>query len=242
MGEIMEFNGFTKEGVEFLKELKNNNSKEWFLNHRYIWERSILRSNKAFIKDMGETLQILVPTINALPKVGGSLFRIYRDTRFSKDKTPMKSKIGLLFWQGSSHRMQSSSFYMHYDEKEYFVAAGIRNFKPPLLKVYREYIKDERNAEALHVELKKLKDLGYLLPEPKYKRVPKGFDKNDKYSYLSLFGAMYAYKIFSIDDIFFTQELLDRLFCIYSDMFELQKWVYEMQTSSNTKILPSVTF
>lgn len=242
MGKIMEFNGFAKEGIEFLEELKDNNSKEWFLNHRYIWERSILEPNKAFIKDMGETLQILVPTINALPKVGGSLFRIYRDTRFSKDKTPMKSKIGLLFWQGNSHRMQSSSFYMHYDEKEYFVAAGIRNFKPPLLKVYREYIKDERNKEALHVELEKLKDLGYLLPEPKYKRVPKGFDKDDKYSYLSRFGAMYAYKVFSIDDIFFTQELLDRLFRIYSNMSGLQKWVYEMQIGSNRKNLPNITF
>ncbi len=238
----MEFKGFTKEGINFLKELKDNNSKEWFLNHRYVWERSILEPNREFVKDMGETLQILVPTINALPKVGGSLFRIYRDTRFSKDKTPMKSKIGLLFWQGTSHRMQSSSFYMHYDENEYFVAAGIRNFKPPLLKVYREYIKDEKNRETLHVELEKLKDLGYLLPEPRYKRVPKDFDENDKYSYLSLFGAMYAYKIFNIDDIFFTQELLDRLFQIYNDMLELQNWVYEMQESSNTKNLPSVTF
>ena len=238
----MKFKGFKKEGIDFLRELKNNNSKEWFLNHKYIWKRSILEPNKAFIKDMGETLQILVPTINALPKVGGSLFRIYRDTRFSKDKTPMKSKIGLLFWQGVSHRMQSSSFYMHYDENEYFVASGIRNFKPPLLKIYREYIKNERNAEALHVELEKLKGMGYLLPEAKYKRVPKDFDRNDKYSYLSLFGAMYAYKIFSMDDIFFTQELLDRLFNIYSDMSELQNWVYEMQESSNPKILPSVTF
>ena len=238
----MEFKGFRKEGIDFLKELKDNNSKEWFLNHRYVWERSILEPNRAFIKDMGETLQILVPTINALPKVGGSLFRIYRDTRFSNDKTPMKSKIGLLFWQGTSHRMQSSSFYMHYDKNEYFVATGIRNFKPPLLKVYREYIKDEKNRETLHVELERLKDLGYLLPEPRYKRVPKDFDKNDRYAYLSLFGAMYAYKIFSIDDIFFTQELLDRLFQIYNDMLELQKWVYEMQESSNTKILPSVTF
>ncbi|MFK5881991.1 MAG: DUF2461 domain-containing protein [Sulfurospirillum sp.] len=222
------FNGFSKEGINFLKDLKNNNSKEWFLNHRYIWERSILEPNRAFVKDMGETLQILVPTINALPKVGGSLFKIYRDIRFSKDKTPMKSKIGLLFWQGKNHRMQSSSFYMHYDENEYFVATGIRNFKPPLLKVYREYIKDEKRREALHVELEKLKSMGYLLPMPKYKRVPKGFGKNDEYSYLALFGAMYAYKIFKVDEIFFAQNLLDRVFKAYSDMANLQRLVYEM--------------
>lgn len=231
----MQFKGFTKEGIEFLKDLKRNNSKEWFENHRYIWERSILEPNRAFVKDMGETLQILVPTINALPKVGGSLFRIYRDIRFSKDKTPMKSKIGLLFWQGQAHRMQSSSFYMHYDENEYFVATGIRSFKPPLLKIYREYIKNDAKAEELHFILQDLTSKGYSLPDPKYKRVPKGFDKEDKFVYLSLFGAMYAYKIFKIDDLFFTEELLDRLFVVYDDMKELQAWVYEMQ-NSNTKV------
>ncbi len=238
----MLFNGFAKEGIEFLRELKQNNSKEWFENHRYIWERAILEPNRAFVKDMGETLQILVPTINALPKVGGSLFRIYRDTRFSKDKTPMKSKIGLLFWQGAGHRMQSSSFYMHYDENEYFVASGIRSFKPPLLKTYREHIRDERKREELHSILQDLTSKGYSLPDPKYKRVPKGFDKEDKFAYLYLFGAMFAYKIFKMDDIFFTQELLDRLFKIYDDMKELQAWVYEMQKSADTQDSFSVTF
>ena len=225
------FKGFSKDGIEFLKELKNNNSKEWFLNHKYIWERSILEPNRAFVKDMGETLQILVPTINALPKVGGSLFRIYRDTRFSKDKTPMKSRIGLLFWQGKNHRMQSSSFYMHYDENEYFIAAGIRNFKPPLLKIYREYIQDEKKREELDQILQNLISKGYFLPELKYKRLPRGFKRDDNYTYLALYGAMFAYRIFPIDDIFFSEELIDRVFDIYQDMSKLQQWVYEMGSS-----------
>ncbi len=231
----MQFTGFKKEGIEFLKELKQNNSKEWFELHRYIWEKNILKPNISFIKDMGETLQILVPTINALPKVGGSLFRIYRDIRFSKDKTPLKSKIGLLFWQGRAHRMQSSSFYMHYDENEYFIASGIRAFKPPLLKGYREYIQDIRQREKLHHILQKLISKGYSLPETKYKRVPQIFDKSDKFIYLTLFGAIFAYKIFKIDDIFFTQEFLDKAFCAYSDMKDLQQWVYDMETYISTQ-------
>ncbi|MCF6172473.1 MAG: DUF2461 domain-containing protein [Campylobacteraceae bacterium] len=228
----MQFDGFKKEGTEFLKELKQNNSKEWFELHRYVWEQNILKPNISFIKDMGETLQILVPTINALPKVGGSLFRIYRDTRFSKDKTPMKSKIGLLFWQGKSHRMQSSSFYMHYDENEYFVASGIRNFKPPLLKAYRQYIQNEKHAKSLHLILKDLSSKGYNLPEPKYKRIPRDLDIHSDFAYLSLFGALFAYKNFKIADMFYKQELLDRLFNIYNDMLNLQKWVYDMEVNS----------
>jgi uncharacterized protein (TIGR02453 family) len=229
----MQFDGFKKEGIQFLKELKQNNSKEWFELHRHEWEQNILQPNISFIKDMGETLQILVPTINALPKVGGSLFRIYRDIRFSKDKTPMKSKIGLLFWQGRAHRMQSSSFYMHYDENEYFIASGIRAFKAPLLKAYREYIKDKRKRKELHYLLQNLTKKGYNLPEPKYKRVPKDFDKDDDFVYLALYGAMFAYKSFKVDDIFFTQQLIDKVFDIYDDMKELQYWVYEMAMNAD---------
>ena len=51
----------------------------------------------------------------------------------------MKSKIGILFWQGTGHRMQSSCFYMHFDKNEYFIASGIRSFKQPMLKTFREY-------------------------------------------------------------------------------------------------------
>ena len=132
----MIFNGFSKKGINFLEKLHKNNTKIWFEDHKYIWEDEIRKPTEAFVEELGETLQILVPTINYKPKVGGSLFKIYRDVRFSKDKTPMKSKIGLLFWQGSGHRMQSSSFYMHFDKDEYFIASGIRNFKQPMLKTF----------------------------------------------------------------------------------------------------------
>ncbi len=228
----MKFNGFSKKTIEFLTELHENNTKVWFEDHRYIWQKYINEPNIEFIEDMGETLQILVPTIKAKPKVSGSLFKIYRDVRFSKDKTPMKSKIGLLFWQGLGHRMQSSSFYMHYDKEQYFIASGIRNFKPELLKIYREYIKIENNREELHHIIEDLKQKGYQFPDLKFKRLPQGFTKDLEYNYLSLYGAMYSYKVYPIDEIFYSSKLLDRAFKIYDDMRHLQKWVYDM-TQSN---------
>ena len=224
----MQFNGFKKEGIKFLQDLSCNNSKVWFETNRHIWEQTILEPNKAFIVDMGETLQIIVPTIKSLPKVSGSLFKIYRDVRFSKDKTPMKSKIGLLFWQGLGHRMQSSSFYMHYTKDIYFIASGIRGFKPALLKTYRAYIKHEKHRDSLHSILEDLQAKAYSLPEPRYKRIPKEFEKDITHSYLTLFDAMFAFKEFDIDDVFYSVELLDRVFAIYEDMKDLQAWGYEM--------------
>ena len=224
----MQFNGFSKEGIEFLKKLEVNNTKAWFENNRTIWEKHILLPNTNFVQEMGETLQILVPTIHFKPKVSGSLFRIYRDVRFSKDKTPMKSKIGLLFWQGQAHRMQSSSFYMHYDKSSYFIASGIRAFKPPLLKTYRAYLKHKKHRASLHVILEELKQKGYNIPEPKYKRVPAEFDKEEEYIYLTKYGAMFSYIEFKIDDVFFSSDIIDKLFNIYQDMAKLQEWVYKM--------------
>jgi uncharacterized protein (TIGR02453 family) len=224
----MSFQGFSKKGIKFLKDLSKNNTKVWFEDHRHIWEDEIQKQTKDYVQEMGETLQILVPSINFNPKVSGSLFKIYRDVRFSKDKTPMKSKIGIIFWQGTSHRMQSSSFYMHFDKDEYFIATGIRNFKQPLLKTFREYLKDNKKREELHHIIEDLQTKGYLFPEAKFKRLPRGIAKEDSFLYLYFFGAMYAYQIFKIDKIFYSEEILNRVFKIYEDMLHLQQWVYEM--------------
>ncbi len=222
------FNGFSKKGIKFLKDLANNNTKVWFENHRHIYEDEIKIPTEALVDEMGETLQILVPNINYSPKVSKSLFKIYRDVRFSKDKTPMKSKIGLLWWQGAGHRMQSSCFYMHFDKDEYFIASGIRNFKQPMLKTFREYLKEDKHREELHSILEDIKAKGYDLPEPKFVRVPRGCDIDDKYSYLYFYGAMFGYKQFKIDDTFYKFDIATKAFNIYDDMKDLQKWVYEM--------------
>jgi len=225
---VADFKGFPQEGIAFLKDLKVHNTKGWFEDNRHLWQKHIHEPNIHFIQEMGETLQILVPTIHAKAKVSGSLFKIYRDIRFSKDKTPMKSKIGLLFWQGQSHRMQSSSFYMHYDKDSYFIAAGVRAFKPELLSIYRAYIQNPTHAASLHQILDTLKQKGYLFPEPKYKRVPKGFDKEMSHLYLCFYGAMYAYKEFPIDNTFYSDQICQRVFGLYEEMADLQRWVYKM--------------
>ncbi len=224
----MSFNGFSKKGIEFLKELEKNNTKEWFELHRHIWQKEIKDVSSSFVLEMGETLQILLPEINFEPKVGKSLFKIYRDVRFSKDKTPIKSKIGHIFWQGTTHKMQSSSFYIHYNKNSYFIASGIRSFKPELLKKYRQYIMIDSHAKELDGILKDIKSKGYDLPEFGFKRVPKNFDKESKLSYLSKYKSMFAYKEFPIDDIFFSEKIIDRCFKIYQDLFQLQQFVYKI--------------
>ena len=223
----MQFRGFPKEGLTFLSDIIINNSKEWLDDHKEEYEKYILAPNRAYVEEMGEHLQILVPRIHAIPKINKSLFRIYRDARFHK-LDPIKERIGIIFWQGDTHRMQSSSFYMHYDPFEVFVAAGIRRFKPPLLSTYRAYIKNESKRESLHQILQTLKSKGYSIPEPQFKRYPEGLYKEDKHAYLYLYGAMYAYTIFPPDKTFHSAAIIERNFKVYEDMLELHQWVYEL--------------
>lgn len=222
------FNGFPKEGLSFLSEIIIHNSKEWLDDHKEEYEKYILTPNKAYVEEMGEHLQLLVPTIHAIPKINKSLFRIYRDARFHR-LDPIKERIGIIFWQGSTHRMQSASFYMHYGPVEVFVATGIRNFKPPLLASYREYIKNEEKREELHQILETLKQKGYQVPEPKYKKLPRGFEAyaDASHIYLAKFGTLYAYTTFKPNKTFHSSKIIEKNFAIYKDMFELHQWIYE---------------
>ena len=225
----MNFNGFPKEGLTFLDNIIINNSKEWLDDHRDAYEKYIVAPNIAYVEEMGEHLQILVPNIHAIPKVNKSLFRIYRDARFHR-LDPIKERIGIIFWQGATHRMQSASFYMHYDPFEIFVATGIRNFKPPLLATYREYIKNKHKRKELHFILEALKAKGYEIAEPKYKKFPRGFEDyvDEPYAYLAKFGSMYAYKTFKPDKTFHSEKIIDRNFKVYEDMLDLHQWVYAL--------------
>ncbi len=223
----MSFTAFPKASLDFLARIRRNNTKEWFEAHRDEYESLILEPSRLCTVELGEHLQALVPTINAIPKVNGSLFRIYRDVRFSKDKTPIKSRIGLIFWQGHGRRMQSSAFYLHFSPDELFVAVGIRGFSPQMLDCYREYIKVARHRETLHTILESMRSQGFSVPEPKYKRLPRSFDASLRDEVLTRYDSMYTYSVLS-PEMIHAPELIATLYATYEAMLPLQQWVYTM--------------
>ena len=222
------FNGYSKKSLDFLKELKANNSKEWFEDRKHLYEEYILEANRSFVIEMGEHLQALVPTINAIPKINGSMYRIYRDTRFAKDKTPMKTHTGVVFWQGKAKRTQSANFYTRATPEEYVIGAGIRRFDTALLSTYRDYILDLDNADTLHTILQECRRKGYYIIEPSYKRLPRGFPKTYPYPELALLNGMVVNKKFTPDETYFSSNLIHRCFHIYEELLPLQQWLYEM--------------
>jgi uncharacterized protein (TIGR02453 family) len=227
----LEFTGFSKKTLPFLELIKQHNNKEWFSAHKSEYESLILNPSRTFVVEMGEHLQALEPSINAIPKINKSLYRIYRDTRrMGANKEPIKSRIGIIFWQGNGKRMQSSSFYMHFSPDGLYVAVGIRWFEKPMLDAFREYIKDDIKRKELAKILTdiKVKDKEYTHLEKGYKRYPKGFNVDMPDADLSLYKGMATYKILDPHLIEDGQKLIETLYKIYEDMLPLQRFMYEV--------------
>src|SRR5262245_29536624 len=105
------FSAFPKEGLRFLRSLKRNNNREWFLEHKGIYDEYVKGPMGRLIEALADDFPKFAPEMVASPKV--SAYRIYRDTRFSKDKSPYKTHIAAVFPRDGLDKHQGAGFYLH---------------------------------------------------------------------------------------------------------------------------------
>jgi len=117
---------FGPELVQFLKQIKRNNRRPWFLKNRERYEDAVRQPSLRFITDFGFRLKAISPWMVADAKPnGGSLMRIYRDIRFSPDKSPYKTWVGMNFpHAGATDEVHGAGYYLHLDFGGSFLAAG----------------------------------------------------------------------------------------------------------------------
>jgi uncharacterized protein (TIGR02453 family) len=119
----------------FLRELARNNEREWFNANKARYEQEVKEPALAFVEDIGYRLPQVAPHLTADKR---SLFRIYRDTRFSKDKTPYKTHVGLYFRHARSGEADTAGVYLHLEPGHVFLGAGIWHPASPALKRIRD--------------------------------------------------------------------------------------------------------
>lgn len=220
-----EFKGFSKKTLSFFRRLKTNNSKGWFDEHRAEYDEHVLNPSRAFVLTMGDLLHPIAPGIHADPRVNRSLFRINRDTRFSKNKSPYKTNMGLWFWDGTGRRMECSGFYFHLEANKLMLGTGIYMFSKPQLEEYRRSVDDSKLGAALTRAITSLQKAGdYGIGGEHYKRVPQGYDPNHKRADLLKHKGIYAGIEMKVPEAFFTAGLTD--FCVkhYKAMAPLHRW------------------
>jgi len=142
---------FTPELFRFLARLKRNNHRDWFQAHKDEYEACVRQPALSFITDFAGPLYKITPYLVADPRPSrGSLFRIYRDTRFAHDKRPYKTHVAMRF----SHRgkdVHSPGFYLHLEQGGCFAASGLWHPEPPtLLKVRTAMISRPEEWRAVH--------------------------------------------------------------------------------------------
>ncbi len=168
---------FSRKTIKFLKELDQNNNREWFADNKQRYEDEVRTPALNYIESMTASMAKISPFfVVSAKKVGGSLMRVHKDIRFSKDKTPYKTNIGIQFRHARGKDVHAPGFYLHIEPNDVFVAAGIWRPESSTLLNVRTLI-DEYPAEWKKLSKQVTNKAGFEFGGTSLKRPPKGFDK-----------------------------------------------------------------
>jgi uncharacterized protein (TIGR02453 family) len=167
---------FTPATFKFLNELAANNNRPWFEMNKQRYEDHVKEPALRFITDFGAQLKKISTHFRADPRpVGGSLFRIYRDIRFSKDKSPYKTAAGIHFRHFEKNEVHAPGFYLHIQPGEVFLGVGIWRPDPKTAARIREAIVAAPQGWSSVVKAKGFRD-HFEMSGESYARPPKGID------------------------------------------------------------------
>ena len=172
----MGFDGFPKQTVTFLKNLKTNNTKAWFEANRADYQQYCVEPTLAFIEALLPIAESLDPPHKGAAKLNGSFRRLNRDVRFSKDKTPYNPRIHMIFWTGD-HPNRSAGIHLVMGPGGFGYGAGHWAFEGEALDRYRAAVLDARKRATLEAALARAAEIGCEVDEPQLKTIPRGFDK-----------------------------------------------------------------
>lgn len=175
---------FTPGLFKFLQQLEANNNKEWWEDNKERYERLIREPARDFIGDFAKHLAKFAPHFTADTRtVGGSLMRPYRDVRFSKDKTPYKTNVGIQFRHEAGRDVHAPGFYLHLEPGENFAGAGLWTPETKVAHAIRQKINDEPDIWKKAAHSKRFTDSWSLShPDESLQRVPKQYDADHPYA------------------------------------------------------------
>jgi len=167
------FNGFPPEGIDFFRKLARNNRREWFQPRKAIFEQQVKEPMRRLVEEVNRSLSRFAPDYVTEPDK--AIYRIYRDTRFSNDKTPYKDHIAASFHRQTGVAHGNGGYYFQVSHKSVGLGGGIYMPEPATLLAIRNHI------AARHQDMRKIlagravKSLFGKLEGQQLSRVPKGF-------------------------------------------------------------------
>ncbi len=186
--------GFSAGTLRFLRGLDKNNSKAWFDAHRDEYEAELLEPAKVFVEVLGSKLHSFAPRAVDEPRINGSIRRLNRDLRFSKDKRPYKNYLDLNFPEGRSDMgMCGVSFFIRVTPKSLMLGAGSHIFAPDKLKAYRRAVLDDTKGKTIAALVNTLTKAGYSVGGCTFAKPPRGVPADHPRGTLLRHDGLYAY-------------------------------------------------
>lgn len=174
---LPKFSGLPPDAIKFLKQLKRNNNRDWFAANKDRYRDNIVQPMSAFIEAMAPRLAQTANCFVADPRTnGGSMFRIYRDTRFGNDKTPYKLNIGCHFRHNAGKDAHAPGFYVHIEAEQTFFGGGIWRPPTPVLNRIRDTIVDNPKEWSRIKQAKPFTRLFDGIIGDQLQRAPRGYD------------------------------------------------------------------
>jgi len=173
---MTQFQGFPQDLFRFFEDLKSNNERDWFNANKDRYYESVVNPISEFIACMAPGLHRISSHFTADPAPhGGSMFRIYRDTRFSKDKTPYKTHAAVHFRHEAGKNAHAPGYYVHMATDNLFFGGGIWAPASPQLNLIRDHIADNARSWARIAQSAKVLEVGGIKGDS-LQRPPRGFD------------------------------------------------------------------
>ena len=225
MSEVGAFKGFSRQTIEFFKDLADHNNRVWFEAHRDVYESQVMAPARAYVEAMGARLKRDVPRIVAVPKVNKSIFKIHRDTRFSIDPAPYKTNLGLYFWEGPRPRLEAAGFYFHLEPPDLMLGGGMYMIPEEMLKKFRSAVVHPKLGRELTAVVKALAAHGYEANGRHYKRVPPGFDASHPNAAFLLHNGLYSGWEGKIPSEFYSPAFIDFSYAKFEPIIPLHRWL-----------------
>ena len=215
------FVGFPKEGITFLQRLKKNNNRDWFAKHKNEYEEFVKLPMQSLIVALQAPMMAIAPEFEFNPK--RSLFRIYRDTRFSKDKTPYKTHVSAIF-HPKGHWEQSAGYYLHIEPGEIYLGGGIYMPDGIQLKRIRSAIATRADEFLSIIGDKNFKKRFGVLEGSKLQRNPQGFRGDHPMIEWLKYKQFYAGVSWKTD-VCFSPKFTDKVISLYRELLPLLRFL-----------------
>lgn len=208
--EERKFNGFSRKTLKFLRGLKANNNKTWFEGHRSDYYEFVLGPLRDLVVDLGDFMLDIDPCFEITPAVNKTISRIYRDTRFSKDKSPFRSTVWITFKnQNKDWTTHVCGYFFELSVNSYRYGMGFYNAAPAIMSRFREMI-DDNSKKFLKMVSFFAKQRTFVLEGEQYKRI---IDKSKPKEIRDWYQKKNMYLVCNrkIDNSLFSSKLVDDL-------------------------------